>query len=103
MTYLLKKKNNGDPTKIIKISVDLILLKSILGCSHRYEKTPEFKRNVLIPSIKAIVAEADFDIRVDNVKSGRSIIGFNFFVKKKKFTPFFNFLVIPFFIDVFRF
>ena len=83
------KPTNGN--KHPQIIMALEEWKEFFGCADKYEKTAEFKRWVLLPSIKQINEQGDFTLTFDQDKVGRIITHFIITIKdnqkpkKKKF------------------
>ena len=83
------KPTNGN--KHPQIIMALEEWKEFFGCADKYAKTAEFKRWVLLPSIKQINEQGDFTLTLDQEKVGRIITHFiitikdNQKAKKKEF------------------
>lgn len=54
-----------------------------LGLPESYQDLSNLKRRVIIPSLDEITANTDIDLSYENVKRGRSVVGFKFIVKEK--------------------
>ena len=54
-----------------------------LGLPESYQDLSNLKRRVIIPSLDEITANTDIDLSYENVKRGRSVVGFKFTVKEK--------------------
>ena len=54
-----------------------------LGLSESYQRIDNLKRRVIEPSLDEITANTDIDLSYENVKRGRSVVGFKFTVKEK--------------------
>ena len=54
-----------------------------LGLSESYQRIDNLKRRVIEPSLNEITANTDIDLDYENVKRGRSVVGFKFTVKEK--------------------
>ena len=58
-------------------------IKSELGLPKSYDKLCNLKDRVLKPSLKEITANTDIELTYENVKQGRSVVGFKFIVREK--------------------
>jgi plasmid replication initiation protein len=54
-----------------------------LGLPESYRRLDNLKNRVLEPSLEEITASTDIDLSYENVKRGRSVVGFKFTVKEK--------------------
>lgn len=54
-----------------------------LGLPESYQDLSNLKKRVIKPSLDEITANTDIDLSYENVKRGRSVIGFKFTVKEK--------------------
>ncbi len=54
-----------------------------LGLPTSYQDLSNLKKRVLNPSLDEITANTDIDLTYENVKRGRSVVGFKFMVKEK--------------------
>ncbi|ENV35513.1 MULTISPECIES: RepB family plasmid replication initiator protein [Acinetobacter] len=54
-----------------------------LGLPESYQDLSNLKKRVLNPSLDEITANTDIDLTYENVKRGRSVVGFKFMVKEK--------------------
>lgn len=68
------KPTNGN--KHPQIIMALEEWKEFFGCADKYAKTAEFKRWVLLPSIRQINEQGDFTLTLEQEKVGRSITHF---------------------------
>jgi plasmid replication initiation protein len=73
------KPTNGN--KYPQIIMALEEWKEFFGCADKYEKTAEFKRWVLLPSIKQINEQKDFTLTLEQEKVGRIITHFVISIK----------------------
>jgi plasmid replication initiation protein len=58
-------------------------IKNELGLPPSYDKLCNLKDRVIKPSLDEITANTDIDLSYENVKRGRSVVGFKFTVKEK--------------------
>lgn len=58
-------------------------IKNELGLPPSYDKLCNLKDRVIKPSLNEICKNTDIDLTYENVKQGRSVVGFKFIVKKK--------------------
>ena len=58
-----------------------------LGLPESYQDLSNLKKRVIKPSLDEITANTDIDLSYENVKRGRSVVGFKFTVKKKNLSP----------------
>lgn len=77
--YHLAKKHQA--MGHFEMSLDNI--KSELGLPKSYDKLCNLKDRVLKPSLDEITANTDVNLTYENIKKGRSVIGFKFTVKEK--------------------
>ena len=64
-------------------------IKTELGLPKSYDKLCNLKDRVIKPSLDEITANTDIELTYENVKRGRSVVGFRFIVKQKaKFIEF---------------
>ena len=54
-----------------------------LGLPESYQELSNLKKRVIKPSLDEITANTDIDLSYENVKRGRSVVGFKFMVKEK--------------------
>ncbi len=54
-----------------------------LGLPESYQDLSNLKKRVIKPSLDEITANTDIDLSYENVKKGRSVVGFKFTVKEK--------------------
>ena len=54
-----------------------------LGLPESYQDLSNLKKRVIKPSLDEITANTDIDLSYENVKRGRSVVGFKFTVKEK--------------------
>ena len=54
-----------------------------LGLPESYKRIDNLKNRVIEPSLDEITANTDIDLSYENVKRGRSVVGFKFTVKEK--------------------
>nr|WP_312132703.1 replication initiation protein [Stenotrophomonas pavanii] len=54
-----------------------------LGLPESYQDLSNLKKRVIKPSLDEITANTDIDLSYENVKRGRSVVGFKFIVKEK--------------------
>lgn len=66
-----------------QFEMSLELIKSELGLPNSYDKICNLKDRVIKPSLDEINKNTDIDLSYENVKKGRSVIGFRFTVKDK--------------------
>ena len=58
-------------------------IKNELGLPESYQDLSNLKKRVLKPSLDEITTNTDIDLSYENVKSGRSVVGFKFTVREK--------------------
>ena len=58
-------------------------IKTELGLPKSYDKLCNLKDRVIKPSLDEITANTDIELTYENVKQGRSVVGFKFIVKEK--------------------
>ena len=58
-------------------------LKQELGLPDSYQDLSNLKKRVIKPSLDEITANTDIDLTYENVKRGRSVVGFKFTVREK--------------------
>ena len=81
---LVNKWKGASPTngkKYPQIVMALDEWKGFFGCDEKYEKVAEFKRWVLLPSIKQINEQGDFTLTLEQEKVGRIITHFVISIK----------------------
>lgn len=66
-----------------KFELSLEQLKNELGLPESYQDLSNLKKRVINPSLDEIVANTDITLSYENVKKGRSVVGFKFTVKEK--------------------
>ncbi|MFX7059991.1 replication initiation protein, partial [Acinetobacter baumannii] len=54
-----------------------------LGLRDSYQDLSNLKKRVIKPSLQEISTNTDIDLSYENVKRGRSVVGFKFIVKEK--------------------
>lgn len=84
---LVNKWKGASPTngkKHPQIVMALDEWKEFFGCSDKYPQTAEFKRRVLLPSIKQINEQKDFILTLEQEKVGRIITHFVISIKDNK-------------------
>lgn len=54
-----------------------------LGLPESYQDLSNLKKRVITPSLNEITANTDIDLSYENIKHGRSVVGFKFIVKEK--------------------
>ena len=54
-----------------------------LGLPESYQDLSNLKKRVIKPSLDEITANTDIDLTYENIKQGRSVVGFKFIVKEK--------------------
>ena len=54
-----------------------------LGLPESYRRIGNLKDRVINPSLDEITANTDIDLTYENVKKGRSVVGFKFIVREK--------------------
>ncbi|KQD00877.1 replication initiation protein [Acinetobacter soli] len=54
-----------------------------LGLPESYQDLSNLKKRVIKPSLDEITANTDIDLSYENIKKGRSVVGFKFTVKEK--------------------
>ena len=77
--YHLAKKHQA----IGQFEMSLEYLKNELGLPPSYDKLCNLKDRVIKPSLDEITANTDIDLSYENVKKGRSVVGFKFTVREK--------------------
>lgn len=77
--YHLAKKHQA----IGQFEMSLEHLKNELGLPPSYDKLCNLKDRVIKPSLDEITANTDIDLSYENVKKGRSVVGFKFTVREK--------------------
>ena len=77
--YHLAKKYQA----IGQFEMSLEHLKQELGLPDSYQDLSNLKKRVIAPSLEEITASTDINLTYENVKSGRSVVGFRFKVKEK--------------------
>ena len=58
-------------------------IKTELGLPKSYDKLCNLKDRVIKPSLDEITANTDIELTYENVKQGRSVVGFKFIVREK--------------------
>ncbi|WP_213014905.1 replication initiation protein [Acinetobacter pollinis] len=66
-----------------QFEISLEHLKNELGLPPSYDKLCNLKDRVIKPSLNEITANTDINLSYENVKKGRSVVGFRFIVKEK--------------------
>jgi plasmid replication initiation protein len=65
-------------------TIHVDIFRKMLGVDgDKYKSMREFSRNVLKPAIEEVNDRADFLVNIENIKQGKSIVGFNFSVNEK--------------------
>ena len=77
--YHLAKKHQA----MGQFEMSLEHLKNELGLPPSYDKLCNLKDRVIKPSLNEITKNTDIEITYENVKKGRSVVGFKFTVKEK--------------------
>lgn len=77
--YHLAKKNQ----KLGGFQISLDELFNQLGLPESYKRIGNLKDRVVKPSLAEISANTDIDLTYENIKQGRTIVGFKFIVKEK--------------------
>ena len=77
--YHLAKKNQ----KFGGFQISLDELFNQLGLPESYKRIGNLKDRVVKPSLAEISANTDIDLTYENIKQGRTIVGFKFIVKEK--------------------
>ena len=77
--YHLAKKHQA----MGQFGMTLEYLKQELGLPDSYQDLSNLKKRVIAPSLNEITANTDIDLSYENVKQGRSVVGFKFTVKEK--------------------
>ena len=77
--YHLAKKHQA----MGQFEMSLEYIKNELGLPQSYDKLCNLKDRVIKPSLDEITKNTDIDLTYENVKKGRSVIGFKFTVKEK--------------------
>ena len=78
--YHLAKKNQ----KLGGFQISLDELFNQLGLPQSYKRIGNLKDRVIKPSLNEISANTDIDLTYENIKQGRSVVGFKFIVKEKQ-------------------
>jgi len=78
--YHLAKKNQ----KLGGFQISLDELFNQLGLPESYKRIGNLKDRVVKPSLAEISENTDIDLTYENIKQGRTIVGFKFVVKEKK-------------------
>ena len=77
--YHLAKKHQA----MGQFEMSLEHLKQELGLPDSYQDLSNLKKRVLTPSLTEITANTDITLTFENIKSGRSVVGFRFIIKEK--------------------
>jgi plasmid replication initiation protein len=77
--YHLAKKHQ----KMGGFQISLDELFEQLGLPESYQDLSNLKKRVIKPSLDEITANTDIDLSYENIKRGRSVVGFKFTVKEK--------------------
>lgn len=77
--YHLAKKNQ----KLGGFQISLDELFNQLGLPASYKRIGNLKDRVVKPSLAEISANTDIDLTYENIKQGRTVVGFKFIVKEK--------------------
>ena len=78
--YHLAKKHQA----MGQFEMSLEHLKQELGLPDSYQDLSNLKKRVIAPSLNEITANTDIDLSYENVKQGRSVVGFKFTVKESQ-------------------
>lgn len=77
--YHLAKKHQA----MGQFEMSLEHIKSELGLPKSYDKLCNLKDRVMKPSLDEITSNTDIDLTYENIKQGRSVVGFKFTVREK--------------------
>lgn len=77
--YHLAKKHQA----MGQFEMSLEHIKSELGLPKSYDKLCNLKDRVIKPSLNEITANTDIELTYENIKKGRSVVGFKFTVREK--------------------
>jgi plasmid replication initiation protein len=77
--YHLAKKYQG----LGKFELSLDRIKTELGLPKSYDRISNLKTRVLEPSLEEINSQTDLNLTYENIKEGRTVVGFRFKVKEK--------------------
>lgn len=77
--YHLAKKHQA----MGQFEMPLEHIKNELGLPESYQDLSNLKKRVINPSIEEITANTDIELSYENVKKGRSVVGFKFTVREK--------------------
>ena len=77
--YHLAKKYQG----LGKFELSLDRIKTELGLPKSYDRMSNLKTRVLEPSLEEINSQTDLNLTYENIKEGRTVVGFRFKVKEK--------------------
>ena len=77
--YHLAKKHQA----MGQFEMSLEHIKNELGLPPSYDKLCNLKDRVIKPSLDEITANTDIELSYENIKNGRSVVGFKFKVKEK--------------------
>ena len=77
--YHLAKKHQA----MGQFEMSLEHIKNELGLPKSYDKLCNLKDRVMKPSLNEITTNTDIELTYENVKKGRSVVGFKFIVKEK--------------------
>jgi plasmid replication initiation protein len=77
--YHLAKKHQA----MGKFEMSLEKIRTEFGLPESYHDLSNLKKRVINPSLDEITANTDIDLTYENVKKGRSVVGFKFSVREK--------------------
>jgi hypothetical protein len=77
--YHLAKKHQA----MGQFEMSLDYIKNELGLPESYQDLSNLKKRVINPSLEEITANTDIELTYENVKKGRSVVGFKFTVREK--------------------
>ena len=77
--YHLAKKHQA----MGKFEISLEKIRTEFGLPESYHDLSNLKKRVINPSLEEITANTDIDLTYENVKKGRSVVGFKFTVREK--------------------
>ena len=66
-----------------KFEISLEKIRTEFGLPESYHDLSNLKKRVINPSLEEITANTDIDLTYENVKKGRSVVGFKFTVREK--------------------
>ena len=77
--YHLAKKHQA----MGKFEMSLEKIRTEFGLPESYHDLSNLKKRVISPSLDEITANTDIDLTYENIKQGRSVVGFKFTVREK--------------------